>query len=144
LARDLGGVETAQGSQCERHLRLHGQRRVAACEDQSKTVVGDRGRFHGFLGQSSECLELGKSPSLIGKPSLPAEAVDGPVPSGHRDPGPGFVRDTLVGPSLQGNGEGFLDGLLGQVEVAQHSDERGDRPPRLLAEQAVDDASRLR
>jgi hypothetical protein len=47
-------------------------------------------------------------------------------------------------PALQGHGEGVLDRLLGQVEVAQHPDERRDRPPRLLTEQAVDDASCLR
>ncbi len=35
--------------------------------------------------------------------------------------------------------ERFLDGLLGEVEVAEDADERRDRPARFVAEQAVDD-----
>jgi len=37
----------------------------------------------------------------------------------------------------------FLDRLLGQVEVARQPDQRRDRPPRLLAEDAVDGPGRV-
>ena len=56
-----------------------------------------------------------------------------------RDPGPGVVRDAPLRPRLEGGDERVLDGLLGEVEVAQDADERRDRPSLLLAEQAVDD-----
>jgi hypothetical protein len=36
--------------------------------------------------------------------------------------------------------EGVLDRVLGEVEVAQDPDQRGDRAPLLGSEQAVDDA----
>jgi hypothetical protein len=34
--------------------------------------------------------------------------------------------------------EGVLHRLLGEVEVAEHADERRDRPPGLLPKQALD------
>src|SRR5439155_25285334 len=71
--------------------------------------------------------------------SLPAQTVDGLVARGGRDPGPRVVRDTVCRPALQRHGEGLLDGFLCEIEVAGDPDQRRDRPPRLLAEQAVDD-----
>jgi hypothetical protein len=41
---------------------------------------------------------------------------------------------------LQRGGERILDGLLGEVPVADGADQRRDRPPEVLAEQAVDGA----
>jgi len=48
------------------------------------------------------------------------------------------------GPPLQGDREGFLHRLLGQVEVTQDPDEGCDRPALLLPEQAVDDRPAFR
>ena len=41
--------------------------------------------------------------------------------------------------NLTGDEERLLDRLLGEVDVAQRAGEGRDRPPRLAAEQAVDD-----
>ena len=48
---------------------------------------------------------------------------------------PGLSGMPRVRPRLERADEGLLDGLLGEVEVAEDADERRDRPPRLLAEQ---------
>ena len=50
-----------------------------------------------------------------------------------------MVRDTARRPRLEGGDERVLDGLFGEVEVAEDADERRDRPSLLVAEQAVDD-----
>ena len=41
-------------------------------------------------------------------------------------------------PLLEGHQVRVLEALLGQVEVAEHTDQGGDRPPVMIAEQAVD------
>jgi hypothetical protein len=44
---------------------------------------------------------------------------------------------------LQGGDERLLDGLFGEVEIAKLADERGKRPPGLLAEDAIDDGTSI-
>jgi hypothetical protein len=81
----------------------------------------------------------GQFVGLVAQAAPATEPVDRPVPSGRRDPGTRVGRDTAIGPDLEGGDERVLDGLLGEIEVAQDADQRGDRPSLLLAEQAVDD-----
>jgi hypothetical protein len=45
---------------------------------------------------------------------------------------------------LERGDERLLDGLFGEVEIAKLADERGKRPPGLLAEDAIDDGARIR
>ena len=52
---------------------------------------------------------------------------------------PGLAGHAPLRPDLESRDERVLDRLLGEVEVAEDADERRDRPPLLLAEQAVDD-----
>ena len=52
---------------------------------------------------------------------------------------PGLSGTPRDRPHLERRDERLLDGLLGEVEVAEDADERRDRPARFLAEQAVDD-----
>jgi hypothetical protein len=114
---------------------------VAAGEDQPEPVVGDRVGLHGILGPQR--LEAGQGLAFLGQAAISAQPVDGPVPGGGGDPRPRPVGDALPGPPLHGHHEGVLDGLLGQVEVAEDADEGCDRPSLLLAEQAVDDLARV-
>ena len=139
---DFGRREAAERSQRQRHLRLHCQRRVAARENEAKPIVGDgthllRPSFRaGALGlQLGQLREEGL---LFGEPLGPSNAIDGLVPRGRRDPGARVVGHAAQRPLLKGDDERFLDGLFSQVEVAEDADERRDRPPRLVAEQAVD------
>src|SRR5581483_541456 len=70
--------------------------------------------------------------------ALSAEPVDRPVPRGRDDPRARAGGDAVPGPSLERDGEGLLDGVLGQVEVAKRVRESGDRTSPLLAEDAGD------
>ena len=142
-ARDLRRRQPAQRAQGERDSPVHRERRMAAGEDEPEAVVGDGHRvlrLRPDRGQSR--LDLGvalERPGLLAQPLAPAEPVDRPVPRGRGDPGPRVVRHAPDRPRLEGRHERFLDGLLGQIEVAEHPDERRDRPAGLLAEQAADD-----
>ena len=136
-AGDLGGLEPAERAQRQRHAGLGGERRVAAGEDQAQPVVGDGGIHFGLLVRGGGCERL-ELAHLVLQAARPSDAVDRPVAGGRDDPGAGVVRRTPLGPDLERDDEGVLHRLLGEVEVAEHPDERGDRPSRLLAEQAVD------
>jgi hypothetical protein len=74
---------------------------------------------------------------LLVSPITP-EAVDRRVARRADDPGGGIVRQTVSRPALDRGREGLLDGVFGEIEVAEDPDQRGDRPPRLAPEQAVD------
>jgi hypothetical protein len=70
--------------------------------------------------------------------SPPAQPVDCPVPRRRHDPGPGIRRDAVAGPALRGDREGLLDGVLGEVEVAERADQDRDGAPELLPERLGD------
>src|SRR6185295_12602819 len=55
-----------------------------------------------------------------------------------RDPGPRVVGDPVDGPPLERDEEGIGDGLLGEVEVADHADQRREGPAVLLPERPGD------
>jgi hypothetical protein len=76
---------------------------------------------------------------LRGKSPLPPQPVDGAIPGGRRDPCARVARHPPRGPRFESADERFLDDLLGEVEVAEDANERRDRPPGFLAEQAVDE-----
>ena len=65
------------------------------------------------------------------------EPVDRAVACHRDDPRERVARDAVARPALDRGREGVLDGLLGHVPVADGADQRRDRPPEVLAEQAV-------
>ena len=147
--RDLGGREAAERAQRQRDPAVHRQRRMAAREDQPQLIVRDRAhrvlghdlhrrllplRLEGRVARQQD-LALRESP-------VPAQPVDRPVPRGGGDPRRGVVREAADRPRLERRDERLLDHLLGEVEVAQHADERRDRASRAFTEQAVDDLVR--
>ena len=67
-----------------------------------------------------------------------ANPVDRAVLGRRDDPGAGIGRCSVTRPALQRRCEGVLDGVLGEVEVAEHADEDRDRTSPLLAEDAID------
>ena len=137
--RDLRRAQAAEGSERERDPRLGRERRMTAGEDQAQPVVRDGAVVHlvhlVLLVRRRERLEL---LHLVLEPASPAEAVDRLVPRGGRDPRGRVARQATARPDLEGDEEGVLHRLLGEVEVAEHADERRDRPSRLVSEQAVD------
>ena len=142
-AGDLGRRQAPERPQGQRDLGFHRQGRVAAGEDQAQAIVRDgahlvrtsfRTRWFGpKLGQ------LRKQPLLLLEAFRAPQPVDRLVAGGRGDPRARVVGNTRLRPALQGDDERLLDGLLREVEIAEHPDERRDRPSRLLAKHAVDD-----
>jgi hypothetical protein len=112
---------------------------VAAGEDQAQAIVGQLGlRFLvDLLGVGREPLEALENLSLRLKGPGAAQAVDRLVAGDAGDPGTGVARNPVTRPALERDDERLLDGVLGDVEVAEYANQRGDRPPRLVPEQAV-------
>ena len=114
---------------------------MAAGEDQPQAVVGiGHVIVLGFRGVRGR-LEPGQpleDPLLVLEVAFPAEPVDRAVTGDPRDPRARVGRRALPRPALERDRERVLDRILGGVEVAEDADQRGDRPPRLAPEQAVD------
>jgi hypothetical protein len=138
--RNLGRRQAAQRAKRQGDTSLRRQRRVAAGEDEAQALVGELVGF-GVLGDDAapELLERLERRPLRGQRPLAADAVDRLVASDLGYPRPRIARDPVPGPALQSDEERLLNRLLGEVEVSDGPDERRDRPPRLVPEQAVDD-----
>ena len=123
---DLLGGEARDRAQGQRDLRLLGQRRVAAREDQAKAVIGLRRvrRCHGPL-QKRELLRV----SLVA-----AQQVDGAAARRRHQPCAGVVRDALRRPFLERRHQAVLDNLLRDVEVADETHHRARELGGLFAE----------
>ena len=74
----------------------------------------------------------------VGAGRLPAEPVDRPVARGRRDPAARVRRHATHRPLLGGDRERLGHGLLGQVDVAEHADQRRRAAPRLAPEHDVE------
>ena len=140
-ASDLAGRQAAERPQRERHARRHVERRVAAGEDQPQPVVDDRALVvHGRLlmaGLLQPC-QLGQALGAVGDGPVPAQAIDRAPPGGGGDPCPRVGRDAVAPPHGDRPLEGVLDRVLGELEVADLADERGQHHRPLVAKRARD------
>jgi hypothetical protein len=136
-AGDLGRGQAAEQPERERHLRVDRQRRVTAREDQREPLVGDRAHVVVLLirGEFGQPGQLG--PFCLKRP-LTAEPVDRPVAGGGDDPRARAGRDSVAWPAFRRHGEGLLNGVLGEVEVAERADQDRYRAPELLPERLCD------
>ena len=135
-AGDLGRLQAAERPQRQRDARLRRERRMAAREDQPEPIVRDGAVVDlVLLARGHERLQLAH---LVLEPAGAPDPVDRLVPGRRRDPRTGVAGQPALRPDLERDQERVLDRLLGEVEVAEDADERRDRPPRLLPEQAVD------
>ena len=66
------------------------------------------------------------------------QLVDAPATGDGGQPRPGPLRHPPQRPHLQGPGAGALEGLLGQVEVAQGADQSRQHPRPLASDDLVD------
>ena len=114
---------------------------MAAGEDQAQAVVLHLrlGLRLELLGSGRERLELRQGLFLDLKDLVAPQPVNRLVAGDPRDPCAGIVGDTIGRPALESDDESLLDRFSGKVEVAQDADQTGDRPSRLVPEQAVDD-----
>ena len=70
--------------------------------------------------------------------TLAPEPVDRAVACNRDDPRERVARDAVLRPARERGRERVLDGLLGDVPVADGADQRGDRAPEVLAVRALD------
>ncbi len=142
--RDLGGRQTADRSQGERHLGGGVQRWVAAEQQQGEAVVGFlRGtrsacRFpHGQFGHSG--FLLASAPCLIG-----AEQVDHPAVSDPDEPAARVLGHAVGRPRPARRQQRLLYRVLGDVEAAEAPHQRAEHLGRFGAEQGLDVRGRAR
>ncbi len=143
-ARDLRRGQPAERPEREGDPGIHRQGGMTAREDEPEPIVLDGHRI--LLVRRVDGRELGldrRDPAellgLLAQPPSAAQSIDRPVARGGRDPGARVARDPANRPRLEGRDEGLLDDFFGQIEVAQDTDQRRDRPTLLLAEDALDD-----
>jgi hypothetical protein len=138
--RDLGRRQPAEETEGQRDLRLPRQGRVTAGEHQSQALVR-HARCHGLLPRLLRGRRRRRRQLELRRPCalhpLAPEPVDRTVARHRHDPRERVVRHAVARPALDRGREGVLDGVLGQVPVADRADERRDRPAEVLAEQAV-------
>ena len=139
-ARDLAGAQAAERAQCERHARRQVQRRVTAGEDQPQPIVDDHALVvHGrLLGLGEQARQLGQPFGAVGHRPGPPQAVDRPPARGGGEPRPRVGRDPVAPPDRDRGLERVLHGVLGQLEVTDLPDQRGQHARALLTERALD------
>src|SRR3984893_12118157 len=129
-ARDLSRGQPAEQPERERNLNVRRERGVAAGEDQAELIVA-----HSALLRR---LAAGVQPRGRAVPSpagpLAPEALARAVASGGNDPSRRAGRQSGRRPPLHRCRERVLDGLLGNVDVAEDPNKDGDGSTVLLAE----------
>jgi hypothetical protein len=134
--RDLVRLQAGHLAERQRDLRLDGERRVAAREDEAEPVVGDRAHVLFLFG--AELFEPREELRLACERALPADPVDRAVARRRDDPCSGLPRDAVSRPALERCRERVLHRVLGKVEVAEDADEDRDGMSPFLAEEGVD------
>jgi hypothetical protein len=108
---------------------------VTAREDEGQAVVGDRA--HALL-LDRELIQACEQLGLARERLLASNPVDRAVPRRRDDPRTGIRRQPVSGPSLERGREGVLNGILGELEVAEDPDENRNGTAPLLAEDQLD------
>jgi hypothetical protein len=128
--RDFLGREAAYLTKRQRDLGIWGKCRMTAREDQSQTIVfesllvdGDR------IDRGLHLLRELRDRGVETHP--PAEDVDGLEATGGDEPRERVTRQPVARPFLDRSREGLVQGLLGQVEVTDEPNERGQDPARV-------------
>jgi hypothetical protein len=133
-ARDLLGGQSSERPERQGDLRVHGQRRVTAGEEQLQALIGDRRLIHLFLHCCGYVEQLG----LLDERAIPPDPVDSSIPGGCHQPGARVVRRPFARPALGGDRERLLSGLLGQLEAAQEADQGGEDAAPFVSEDPVE------
>jgi len=144
-AGDLVGRQPAQGAQRQGHLGVLGQCRVTAREHQPQPLVGQLG----VLGELVERgFGLGERLELVaplGPSSLATDAIERPVAGDRRQPRAGTIGNPVSRPPIQCGRQRVMQHVLGELEVAEDSDQCGKDTRRLVAKHVRDcAANRLR
>src|SRR5690606_29303664 len=133
-ASDLGGRQSTDESQCQRHSSPRSECRMTAGEDQPQAVVlYRRVDLFRFARMEKGCLYVFREAN-----GLSAQPVDCPVAGGGDDPSRSSRRRPLFRPSFERLRERVLNGFLGHVDVTEGANEDGHGPGVLMAEHSSD------
>jgi hypothetical protein len=121
-ARDLRRPQSTQQSEGEGDLRVGRQRRMAAGEDQSQSVVFHGLSFGRLIGWPRRfgrlgSHELAKRLDLLRQELRPSHPIDRLPPRGGGNPRSWIGRYAVERPVLERGDKGVLDRLLREVEV---------------------------
>jgi hypothetical protein len=117
---------------------------VATREHELQAFVGEGGLIHRFLLRPVDGLFGSQQVGLCDKRPVAADPVDRPVACGRDEPCPRVRRDAVARPPLGGDGERFLRGLLGEIEVTEEADQRRQDASPLVAEDGLQPVAQLR
>ena len=111
---------------------------MAAGEDQSQPVV-----FHAVvvqlrLGGDTRAKPIGHRCEGGIESGAAADVVNRLEATGRNEPSPWVGGHAIDRPALHRSGEGFLQRLLGEIEVAEEADERRQNAPGLGAVDGLD------
>ena len=143
-ARNRIRLQAAQRPQRQRDLRVERQRRMAAGEDQPEPIVRDLAGLqlvridHAVAWRRRQRLQLGR---VAGASSQPVDCL---VAGGLDDPGARMFGHAGLRPLGDRGGKCLLRDVFGQVEVAQHPDQRGNDPAPVGPVQGLDQCVRHR
>src|SRR5262249_23682623 len=129
-----------QRAQRERDTRLQAQRRMTAREDEAQPVVTWRAVWrclHDVFLHLPETVP-GECHVLVLALTLASPGVNRLAPGRRGDPRAGIGWDPVAWPALECDRERVLQRLLGQIQVMEGRDERGDDSPVLGAKDALD------
>src|SRR5436305_5086186 len=98
---------------------------MAAGEDQAEAIVLDAFRVGPRRGIDSGDLRVRAGLVERVEPRLPSQAVDRLEAAGRNEPGAWVRRHAVARPLLERRPERVVERLLGGIEVADQSDERG-------------------
>ena len=97
-------------------------------------LVGKRCGIHRDLST----IRLREEAGFRGEGALAADGVGGSVPSCGHQPGTRVVRHAVERPATGGDGERLLRGFLGEIKVAEETDQGGQDAAPLLAEDMLE------
>lgn len=136
---DLFGGQSADFPKRHRRLRIRGDSRVAAGEDQPQHVVLDR--FHVARLRFVDAIEAVLDVLLRGiETRTPPDRVDRLEAAGRDKPAGGVGGNAIDRPCSCGGRKGIVQRLLRAVEIAEQSDQRRQHPARLGSVDLLDDA----
>ena len=102
------------------------QVKISRSRSSSTLLVVPRRRHRGAVGVEL----LGELRQRGVEPGAPAHAVDRLEAAGRNEPRPRIGRHAVARPLLQRRREGIVQRLLGEVEVAEQADQRGEDAAR--------------
>jgi hypothetical protein len=108
---------------------------MAAGEEELQALVRKGGRFQLVLHRLWDLQQA----RLLDQGAVAADPVDRPPPGRRDQPVRRVRRDAVPRPPLRRGREGLLAGFLGEIEIAEEADQRGQDAPPLLPVDALED-----